>query len=225
MTTHRNSKLGTTSGVFLPSLLTIVGAIMFLRLGWIIQHGGLIQSIWIVITAFAMSLITGCCLSSIATDKKIQDDGIYHILTRSLGLPMGSTICIMMTLALIFSAALQIIGISESLLDISKASNFLHIAPSAASYRIIGSILLLPVFALVMISRKSTLIQKFKYVSSSLSSLQPFPSLPVYLQKKTFILLCQLQEPHTTVTHGFIFSAYFSLHYQVLPPASPIQQV
>lgn len=164
MTTHNNSKLGTTSGVFLPSLLTIVGAIMFLRLGWIIQHGGLMQSIWIVITVFAISLITGCCLSSIATDKKIQNDGIYHILSRSLGLPMGSTICIMMTLALIFSAALQIIGISESLLDISKASNFLHIAPSAASYRIIGSILLLPVFALVMISRKSTFIQKFKYV-------------------------------------------------------------
>ena len=39
-----------------------------------------------------ISITTGLGVSSIATDRKIEAGGIYYILSRSLGLPIGGAI-------------------------------------------------------------------------------------------------------------------------------------
>jgi len=36
-----NRKFGTLDGVFLPTLLTIMGAVMYLRTGWVVGNAGL----------------------------------------------------------------------------------------------------------------------------------------------------------------------------------------
>ena len=120
-------KSGTILGVFLPSMLSIVGAIMYLRLSWIVGTAGIAPSLTIVFLSFIISIITGLGLSSIATDQKQKKDGIYHLLSRSMGVPMGSTICITLLIALLFNAAIQIIGISETLLNMPKVAYFCSI--------------------------------------------------------------------------------------------------
>ncbi len=78
-------KFGAFQGVFSPSILTILGVIMYLRLGWVTGVAGLWGVIIIILLAHVISITTGLSISSIATDKKIKAGGIYYILSRSLG--------------------------------------------------------------------------------------------------------------------------------------------
>lgn len=64
-------KFGSFAGVFTPSLLTILGVIMYMRLGWVVGNAGLIGAIVIIIIAHVISITTGLSISSVATDKKI----------------------------------------------------------------------------------------------------------------------------------------------------------
>ena len=41
-------KFGTFSGVFTPTLLTILGVIMYLRMGWVVGNAGLLGA-WLII--------------------------------------------------------------------------------------------------------------------------------------------------------------------------------
>lgn len=85
-------KFGAFAGVFTPSLLTILGVIMYMRLGWVVGNAGLIGSIVIIVIAHVISITTGLSISSIATDKKVGAGGVYYVLSRSLGLPIGGAI-------------------------------------------------------------------------------------------------------------------------------------
>jgi solute carrier family 12 sodium/potassium/chloride transporter 2 len=46
-----DAKFGTFKGVFTPSILTILGVIMYLRFGWVVGNGGLIGAIAVVLLA------------------------------------------------------------------------------------------------------------------------------------------------------------------------------
>lgn len=165
-------KSGTILGVFLPSMLSIVGAIMYLRLSWVVGTAGMTSTLAIVFVSFIISIITGLGLSSIATDQKQKKDGIYHLLSRSMGVPMGSTICSTLLIALLFNAAIQIIGISETLLNIPTIASFLNMEPCKASYRIIGSVILLIIFlTIILFNYTSTSKARIVVISAFLLSL------------------------------------------------------
>ncbi|MEO1652662.1 MAG: hypothetical protein AAFU64_03875 [Bacteroidota bacterium] len=110
-------KFGTFAGVFTPSLLTILGVIMYLRLGWVVGEAGLLVALGIILVAHVISISTGLSVSSISTDKKVKAGGLYYILSRSLGLPIGGAIGITLFVGTALSIALYLIGFSESFLN------------------------------------------------------------------------------------------------------------
>ena len=65
--------LGTFSGVFTPNILTILGIILFLRLGYVIGNAGLGRALIIIALANAISVLTSVSLSAIATNLKVKD--------------------------------------------------------------------------------------------------------------------------------------------------------
>ncbi|MDR2084899.1 MAG: AAA family ATPase [Bacteroidales bacterium] len=152
-----SKKYGTFAAVFTPSLLTIIGAIMYLRLGWIVGQAGLYKTLIIIAIAHIISFSTGLSISSIATDKRIKSGGIYYILSRSLGLPMGGAIGIAISLAMILTIALQIIAFSESFLSIEPIANFLGLVPGIPAYRLIGTITLILIAVIALISTSSAI--------------------------------------------------------------------
>ncbi len=108
-------KFGTFAGVFTPSILTILGVIMYMRLGWVVGNAGLIGTIIIIILiAHVIAVATGLSVSSVATDKKIGAGGIYYVLSRSMGIPIGGSIGIALYVGTAFSIALYLIGFAES---------------------------------------------------------------------------------------------------------------
>ncbi len=112
----RSNKFGTFGGVFTPSILTILGVIMYMRLPMIVGEAGLWPTLGIIIVAHIISISTGLSVSSIATDKKVKAGGTYYIISRSLGLPIGGTLGLALFVGLSFSVSLYLIGFSESFL-------------------------------------------------------------------------------------------------------------
>ncbi|MEZ5198884.1 MAG: hypothetical protein R2764_21655 [Bacteroidales bacterium] len=145
-------KFGAFAGVFTPSILTILGVIMYLRLGWVVGQAGLISTLIIILLAHVISISTGLSISSIATDKKIKAGGIYYMLSRSLGLPMGGSIGIALFTGTALSISLYLIGFAESFLSIDPIRNFLGLSQDLNGFRIIGTAAMILLVAIAFIS-------------------------------------------------------------------------
>ncbi|MBT8264742.1 MAG: hypothetical protein KJN75_05355, partial [Muriicola sp.] len=61
-------KFGTFGGVFTPTLLTILGVIMYLRLGWVVGNAGLLGAWIIILVSFLITLTTALSMSAITTN-------------------------------------------------------------------------------------------------------------------------------------------------------------
>ncbi len=107
--------LGSFIGVFTPSILTILGVILFLRTGWVVGSVGLFKAVLIVVIANAVTLATALSISAIATNMKVGAGGGYYIISRSLGIEVGTAIGIPLYLAMTFSVTLYAFGLAESL--------------------------------------------------------------------------------------------------------------
>ena len=108
-------KFGTFLGVFTPSVLTILGVMMYLRFGWVIGNAGLLQSLLILGMASGITFITGLSASSIATNIRVGVGGEYYMVSRSLGLELGGAIGIPLFLCRTLSLTLYAFGLAESL--------------------------------------------------------------------------------------------------------------
>lgn len=117
-------KLGTFDGVYVPTVLTILGVIMYLRLGWVVGNAGFIGTLIIIIIAHIITYSTVFSMSSIISNFKIEDGGAYTIICHSLGLEWGGAIGIPLYLSQSFSVAFYIIGFVEVWVGYFPNSNF-----------------------------------------------------------------------------------------------------
>ena len=76
-------KFGTFGGVFAPDVLTILGVIMYLRLGWVVGNAGFLGAVAIIVLAKSVTLCTGLSMASITTNIKIGAGGAYSIISKS----------------------------------------------------------------------------------------------------------------------------------------------
>ncbi len=111
-------KLGTFGGVFTPDVLTILGVIMYLRLGWVVGNAGFLGAVAIILLAKSITICTALSMSSITTNIKIGAGGAYSIISKSLGLEAGGSIGIPFYISQTLSTALYIIGFTEGWLRI-----------------------------------------------------------------------------------------------------------
>ena len=110
------NQFGTFSGVFVPNILTILGVIMFMRMGWVVGRAGLYHAWMILLVANLITFLTSLSLSSIATNTRVEGGGAYFLISRSLGIEIGSSIGVPFFLAQAISVAFYIVGFTESLI-------------------------------------------------------------------------------------------------------------
>jgi amino acid transporter len=107
--------LSTFLGVYTPSVLTILGVVLFLRTGWMVGNVGLVPALGIVVLAHLITLATALSLSAIATNMRVGGGGAYYMISRSLGLEIGGAIGVPLFLAQTFSVTLYSFGLAEGL--------------------------------------------------------------------------------------------------------------
>lgn len=108
-------QFGTFKGVFVPSILTIMGVIMYLRLGWVLGNVGLLPTLLIVTASTAITFLTALSISTLATNMEIRGGGSYYIISRSLGIEAGAAIGVPLFLAKSLSISFYVSGFAESL--------------------------------------------------------------------------------------------------------------
>jgi len=101
---------GTFGGVFTPTLLTILGVIMYLREGWVVGNAGLLGGALIILLSFGITAFTGLSLSSITTNIRIGAGGAFNIISQSLGLEVGGSIGIPLYLSQALAVSMYIFG-------------------------------------------------------------------------------------------------------------------
>ena len=134
---EKNGKLGTFSGVFTPSVLTILGIILFLRLGYVVGSAGLGQALIIIALANTISVLTSISLSAVATNLKVKGGGDYYLISRTLGVAFGGSIGLVLFLAQSVSIAFYCIGFAEAVVGFFPESTLLTprlIAMGAVSF-------------------------------------------------------------------------------------------
>jgi len=169
-------KFGAFGGVFTPSILTILGVIMYLRLPWIVGQAGLFATLGIIVVAHIISASTGLSVASIATDKKVESGGTYYIISRSLGLPIGGTLGWALFVGLSFSVSLYLIGFAEVFLG------YFGFEVTLNNIRIAGVIILLLVTILTFISTSLAIKTQYIIMTAMVLSL-----ISVFLGKHNFV--------------------------------------
>jgi amino acid transporter len=112
-TLKRNHGFG-TAAVYLTSISSVLGAILFLRFGYATGTLGFWGAIGIILLGHLITIPTALALSELATNTRVEGGGEYFIIARSFGLKIGSTIGITLFLSQTISIAFYIIAFAES---------------------------------------------------------------------------------------------------------------
>ena len=84
--------LGSLTGVFVPDMLSIIGLVLFLRLGWSVGEAGVLGALSMIGVGTLMSLLTAFSLCALVSNGKIRGGGAYYLISRSLGAELGGEI-------------------------------------------------------------------------------------------------------------------------------------
>ncbi|MBN1424865.1 amino acid permease [Candidatus Fermentibacteria bacterium] len=110
-------RFGTFQGVFTPSILTILGVIMFLRAGYVTGQAGIGGALLILFIAEVIVVLTALSIAAIATNTPVGGGGAYFMISRTLGPQLGGAIGLTLYLAQAVSVPLYLVGFSQALIQ------------------------------------------------------------------------------------------------------------
>ena len=139
---RRSAGLGTFGGVFTPSVLTILGIILFRRLGFVVGSAGLSRALVMLALATLISGLTSLSLSAIATNRKVRGGGDYYLISRTLGVEYGGALGLILFAAQAISVAFYCVGFGEGVASV------LGLAGSALVVRLSAIAAVVALFAL-----------------------------------------------------------------------------
>ncbi len=109
------NQFGAFGGVFTPSILTILGVIMFMRSGYVTGQAGIGSALLILTIATSITFLTGLSISAISTNTTVEGGGAYFLISRSLGPEFGGAIGLALFLAQALAVPFYILGFVEAL--------------------------------------------------------------------------------------------------------------
>ena len=107
-------RYGTFAGVYRPVFLTILGAMLYLREGWLVGNAGLLGALLVIGVAYTITGTTALSLASIATNVRVRPGGAFAIIATALGLEAGGAIGIPLFLAQSLSASMYLYAFAEA---------------------------------------------------------------------------------------------------------------
>ncbi|MDR3046842.1 MAG: amino acid permease [Bacteroidales bacterium] len=106
-------KLG-VGAVYITAVTSILGAILFLRMGTATGTLGFFGIILLILLGHLITIPTALAISELATNTRVEGGGVYFIISRSFGLKIGATIGITLFLSEAISIAFYTIAFAEA---------------------------------------------------------------------------------------------------------------
>jgi len=119
--TEAGAGFGAFKGVFTPSVLTILGVIMYLRLGWVLGNAGLTGTLVIVTLSSAVTFLTALSIAATATNMRVGIGGAYFMISRSLGLQAGAAVGVPLYFAQALGISFYVVGFAEAVNNVFPA--------------------------------------------------------------------------------------------------------
>lgn len=113
---NTGNNLSAFGGVFTPSILTILGVILFMRAGFVIGQAGIFQTILILCLSHAITLLTAISVSAVSTNTPVSAGGAYFLISRSIGPELGGAIGLALFCSQAISVPFYILGFTESMI-------------------------------------------------------------------------------------------------------------
>lgn len=149
----QKKKFNAFNGVFVPTFLSIIGVVLYLRLGFVVGKAGILPTILIILLSATVTVATALSLSSITTNLKIEAGGAYSIIKKTLGLEVGGSVGIPLVLAQIFSVVFYIFGFAEAWTFIFPDHYF-----SIVVYVVLAALLLLNIISISLAIRAQMIV-------------------------------------------------------------------
>jgi len=162
--TSTGNGFSTFKGVYTPSLLTILGVIMYLRFGWVLGNLGLGWTLVVVTLSTSITLLTGLSIAAIATNMRVGGGGAYYMISRSLGLEVGAAIGLPLFLAQALGISFYVAGFAESV------NSLFPVLPMTG----VGLVALAALTALSIKSADLTLRSQYLILATIIASLVSF---------------------------------------------------
>ncbi|KAK5264625.1 hypothetical protein LTR96_010105 [Exophiala xenobiotica] len=109
-------KLGTFSGVFVPTSLNVLSILMFIRFGFILGQSGVVGMLGMLAIAYLINLLTTMSISAVASNGVVRGGGAYYLISRSLGPEFGGAIGLVSYVGFVFNTGMNAVGLVDCLL-------------------------------------------------------------------------------------------------------------
>tara|TARA_Y100001978_G_scaffold203319_1_gene228220 strand:- start:3528 stop:5756 length:2229 start_codon:yes stop_codon:yes gene_type:complete len=157
-----------TTPVFIASISTILGAILFLRFGYAVGNVGFFGAIAIIILGHAVTIPTALAVAEIATNRKVEGGGDYYVISRSFGLNIGAAIGVALFLSQAISVSFYVIAFAESFIPFGQYLNeIFNVGIFLQNKKIIG-LISMGLLSILILSKGAELGVKALYVVASI---------------------------------------------------------
>ncbi|KAL3428290.1 amino acid permease [Phlyctema vagabunda] len=106
-------KMGTFTGVFVPTCLNVLSILMFLRFGFILGQAGVLGTMGMLLASYLINTVTTFSLSAIASNGTVRGGGAYYLISRSLGPEFGGSIGVVFYLGQVFNTGMNAVGLID----------------------------------------------------------------------------------------------------------------
>ena len=157
-----------TTPVFIASISTILGAILFLRFGYAVGNVGFFGAIAIIILGHAVTIPTALAVAEIATNRKVEGGGDYYVISRSFGINIGAAIGVALFLSQAISVSFYVIAFAESFIPFGQYLNETYnIGCFLENKKIIG-LISMGLLSILILSKGAELGVKALYIVASI---------------------------------------------------------
>ncbi|OZJ05653.1 hypothetical protein BZG36_01518 [Bifiguratus adelaidae] len=192
-------KLSTFDGVFVPTVLTIWGIILFLRFGFIIGQAGVIGTLAMFGVGYAVNCLTVLSLSAISTNGTVRGGGPYYMISRSLGTEFGGSIGLVFYLGLVLGGSMNVLGFVEPLIEnFSRDGGYLFpLLPDGKPFTYLYGFLILIICTSICLTGSKL------YARTSL-----FLACLVFASTASIFVSFAFQEPFTDIEKNVIYTGW-----------------
>jgi solute carrier family 12 (potassium/chloride transporters), member 9 len=116
--TMQSTKLGMIGGVFVPTMNSIFGVVVFLRWGFAVGHAGVGHVLLMLLLGGAVSYFTTVSVSGLSTNETVRAGGAYYMISRAIGVEFGGALGVMFFVSQTLGIGFYTLGCTETIMNV-----------------------------------------------------------------------------------------------------------